>query len=89
MADEKQLTALFDKMVDRMDQALDAPYVNKDGLPSGIPGSTLNVIRQFLKDQGISAVPAKGSKLEGLAKKALPFRISGSELEEHESQRPN
>ena len=38
------------------------------------PGaSTLNAIRQFLKDNGIEAMPEAGSALKDLQKAALPF----------------
>lgn len=44
--------------------------------------AVLSVARQFLKDNGIEAIPAEGSPLAGLHA-ALPFAARGDDPEEH------
>jgi len=79
---QKQLGALFDSMVEQMKDIVEngETEVLKD--PDGstrierVPpkAATLNVIRQFLAQQGINAAPEHHKGLQGLATK-LPFAV--------------
>ena len=85
--DQKALQALFDSLADTMRDALEngKAVVDKDTgeIVRVTPdASTLNVIRQFLKDNNVDAVAAKGSPLDKLAG-SLPFGGVPDEEDQH------
>ncbi|MRN79450.1 MULTISPECIES: hypothetical protein [unclassified Brucella] len=62
--DKSALEKLFDAFADELKGQLagDEP----------VPAATLNVIRQFLKDQNVNTVPGQNDKLNEIAN-SLPF----------------
>jgi hypothetical protein len=63
---------LADELTKRLLEGEATGKTNESGEPVIIPASaaTLNTIRQFLKDNGITATPMPGSPLEHLSKLA-------------------
>ncbi|WPM81384.1 hypothetical protein R5W60_06830 [Brucella pseudintermedia] len=66
--DKSALEKLFDAFADELKDQLNGE--------EPVPAATLNVIRQFLKDQNVNTVPGKNDKLNDIAN-SLPF--SGEE----------
>lgn len=62
---EKKLSDLHEKLTDVLLDKIRDPEVK---------ASDLNVARQFLKDNGIDAVPVENSNLSNLAAE-LPFKV--------------
>ena len=62
---DKKLTELHTRLAERLLERIKDPDVK---------ASDLNVARQFLRDNGIDAVPTEGSPLQRLADE-LPFDI--------------
>jgi ferritin len=83
--DSKAMAALFDKFAEVLKDTVEngKTVVDKEGeLQSITPdAATLNVVRQFLKDQNVSVVPGTNDVVNDLAK-SLPF--DGSEYDEEE-----
>ncbi len=78
MSNDKRLNALFDKLVDEMARLLKEgkPLLDKDtGEIHTAPAdaATLNVIRQFLKDNGITGSGDANDPVKRLAE--LPFPL--------------
>lgn len=65
-ADEKALGSLHSRLAEVLKEALQ-DQVDADGNKLPPNAAILNVARQFLKDNKIEAVPAKGTPLHGLA----------------------
>lgn len=67
-ADTKALKTLHGKLADKFAEIIDEIDVETKG-----GAAMLNVMRQFLKDNGIDAVPADGSPMGTLAGKVAEF----------------
>ena len=68
--DKSALNSLFDAFADELKKQLKS----EEGEP--VPAATLNVIRQFLKDQNVNTVPGKNDTVTEIAN-SLPY--SGEE----------
>lgn len=70
---------LFDHFVDRL---IDVVKPDKDGVAPVPDAAALNVVRQFLKEQNISADEDKHEGLQKMQKHKLPFGRPPSEEDE-------
>lgn len=74
-ASKESLEALHSAIADKLTDAIGKMDVGEKGL-----AALLNVARQFVKDNGIEALPAPGSSLGGLAEKLKKFPFDPTEL---------
>lgn len=66
MSVEKKLSKLHELLADELTNRIVNGETTDDGVVVPAKASTLNVIRQFLKDNNVDAIPAEGSALSGL-----------------------
>lgn len=66
-ADEKVLVGLHGRLAEVLKDALQDQYDKETGAKLPPNAAILNVARQFLKDNKIEAVPAKGSPIGELS----------------------
>jgi hypothetical protein len=69
---DKTMRDLHSSLAKLLKESVEQEYTDADGKPVPPPAAILNVARQFLKDNNIDALPAKGSPLD-LLQDAMPF----------------
>lgn len=70
---------LFDHFVDRL---IDVVKPDKEGTPPRPDAASLNVVRQFLKENNIAADEDRHNGLQNLKKHSLPFEELPNERDE-------
>lgn len=73
-ASQKELEALHNAVANKLKESIDSMEPGDKGL-----AALLNVARQFVKDNGIEAVPAKGSPTGGLVDKLKDYPFNPEE----------
>jgi hypothetical protein len=74
-ASKESLEALHSAIATKLTESIEKMDSSEKGL-----AALLNVARQFVKDNGIEAVPAPGSALGGLTEKLTQFPFDPSEV---------